>query len=118
MAAEKKKTVNLGSRNKRLRKSQTVNVKRDSSIQKQTHHSRKEPFFARLLSLRSQEAGHIKVKAMIPMILKAHSMPNRSIRASMVMLMMAPPSPEPENTMPFARPLRRLKYWEGSVDPA
>lgn len=34
------------------------------------------------------------------------------------MLMTAPPIPEPENTIPVARPRRRLKYCEGKVDPA
>lgn len=60
----------------------------------------------------------MRANAMIPMIRNAHAIPKRWMRASMVILITAPPIPEPENTIPVASPRLRLKYCAGRVDPA
>jgi hypothetical protein len=61
-------------------------------------------------SLINAAAEHPTDRVMNPIILKVHAGPSLSRSAAIAKLVIVPPRPPPAYTIPFARPLRFLKY--------
>jgi len=69
-----------------------------------------------VLSLTAHAAGIPVARVKIPVMRKVQAVPTLSIKASRARARTVPPMPPPSLTIPLAKPILLLKYWDGTIE--